>query len=154
MEGTWKPPAWWYREKHPPKDDSYFENMSHVIFEAGLNWSVIEKKWPAIRKAFADFSIEEVAVFTKKDVNRLLKNEGIVRNRGKIEAIIKNAISFKEIKRQNGSFKSYLNGKDKSNNYAKVVKELQERFKRLGPSSASLFLYTVGEDIEPFDLQH
>jgi DNA-3-methyladenine glycosylase I len=154
MEGTWKPPDWWYRKKHPENDDAYFENMSHVIFEAGLNWNVIEKKWPTTRKAFAEFNIEKVAHFTEKDVERLLKDEGIVRNRGKIEAIIKNATTFREIKKQYGAFKGYIDSFDKSKNYAIVVKDLVERFKWLGQSSASLFLYTVGEGIEPFDMTH
>ena len=154
MEETWKTPAWWYRKKHPENDDAYFENMSHVIFEAGLNWNVIEKKWPTTREAFVEFNIEKVAHFTEKDVERLLKDEGIVRNRGKIEAIVKNATAFRKIKKQYGSFKGYIDSIDKSKNYAIVVKDLVERFKWLGQSSASLFLYTVGEGIEPFDMPH
>lgn len=152
MEGNWKPPAWWYREKRHSNDDAYFENMSRVIFQAGLNWNVIEKKWPTTKEAFAEFNVEEVADYTKKDVERLLKNEGIIRNRDKIEAIIANAATFRELKKQYGSFKRYLDSLDKSNNYEKVVKDLREKFRRLGPSSASLFLYTVGEGIEPFHM--
>ncbi len=152
MKGNWKPPVWWYRGKRPSNDDAYFENMSRVIFQAGLNWNVIEKKWPTTKEAFAEFNVEEVADYTEKDVERLLKNEGLVRNRGKIEAIIANAATFRELGKQYGSFKRYLDSLDKSNNYEKVVRDLREKFRRLGPSSASLFLYTVGEGIEPFDM--
>ncbi len=141
-------------EKCPPNDDAYFENMSRVIFQAGLNWQVIDKKWPTTKKAFSEFNFEKVAKFTNADVERLLKDEGIVRNHGKIKAIIQNAIQFGEIKKQCGSFKAYINGLDKSKNYASVVKELTDRFKWLGPSSASTFLYTVGEEIEPWDMPH
>ena len=77
-----------------------------------------------------------------------MKDEGIVRNRGKIEAIIQNAILFKDIKKQYGSFQNYLDSFDKSNNYAKVVDELSSRFRWLGPSSASMYLHTVGEKIK------
>ena len=154
MKGEWQPPEWWYRKKRPPNDDAYFENMCRVIFQAGLNWNVIDKKWSGTRKAFAQFSIEKVAGFADSDVERLLKDEGIVRNRDKVCAIIQNALEFKEIRKQYGSFKSYLDSLDKSENYALAVKELSSRFKRLGPSSASLFLYTVGEEIEPFDMPH
>ena len=154
MEGKWQPPEWWYRKKRPASDDAYFENMCRVIFQAGLNWNVIDKKWSITRKAFAQFSIEKVARFGDSDVERLLKDTGIVRNRSKVCAIIKNALEFKEIRKQCGSFKSYLDSLDKSENYALAVKELSSRFKRLGPSSASLFLYTVGEEIEPFDMPH
>ena len=112
------------------------------------------KKWGTTKKAFAGFNVEEVSRFTNADVERLLKDEGIVRNRSKIEAIIQNAVQFREIKKQSGSFKAYMESLDKSKNYMDVVKELSSRFKRLGPSSAGLFLYTVGEDIEPFDMPH
>ena len=148
QEETWKPPVWWYIGKRPPNDDAYFENMCRVIFQAGLNWSVIDKKWPTIRKAFADFSVEKVAGFTKADVERLMHDEGVVRNRGKIQAVIQNAVQFMEIKKKYGSFQAYLGGLDKSNNYAKVFAELSKQFKWLGPSSASMFLYTVGEKIK------
>jgi DNA-3-methyladenine glycosylase I len=145
----WEPPNWWYpRGKYPANDDAYFENMCRIIFQAGLNWNVIEKKWPTIKKAFANFSAETVSHFTDADVARLMKDEGIVRNRGKIQAIIQNAVQFSEIKKEYGSFQKYLHNLDRSNNYRSAVKELTRRFKWLGPSSTSLFLYTVGEPIE------
>jgi DNA-3-methyladenine glycosylase I len=77
-----------------------------------------------------------------------MRDEGIVRNRGKIQAIIHNAIQFMEIKREHGSFRAFLDSLDKSRNYARVFAELSRRFKWLGPSSASMFLYTVGEKIK------
>ena len=151
MEQTWRPPDWWYETgKRPANDDAYFENMCRVIFQAGLNWHVIDKKWPTTRQAFANFSISKISAYTDKEVECLMKDEGIVRNRGKIEAIIQNAVLFKEIKKQYGSFQNYLDSFDKSNNYYKVVTELTSKFKWLGPSSASMFLYTVGEKIEPW----
>jgi DNA-3-methyladenine glycosylase I len=128
--------------------------MCRIIFQAGLNWNVIDKKWASTKKAFAGFSVEKVGHFTNADIERLLKDEGIVRNRGKIAAIINNAATFMEIKKQCGSFKAYLDSLDKAKNYSHVVEELSGKFKWLGPPSASLFLYTVGEDIEPFDMPH
>jgi DNA-3-methyladenine glycosylase I len=147
---NWLPPDWWYQEgKRPTSDDAYFENTCRIIFQAGLNWSVIDKKWPTTKKAFVDFSIDKVACFDNVDLERLMKDEGIVRNRGKLQAIILNARQFKEIQKQCGSFQKYLDSLDKTNNYAGVVKELSRKFKWLGPPSASLFLYTVGESINP-----
>jgi len=149
QEQSWQPPEWWYAEgKHPPNDDAYFENMCRIIFQAGLNWRVIDMKWPTTKKAFADFSVDKVARFNDEDLERLLKDEGIVRNRGKIQAIILNAREIKEIQKQCDSFRKYLDSLDKSKNYANVVKELSGRFKWLGPPSASMFLYTVGEGIK------
>jgi DNA-3-methyladenine glycosylase I len=148
MSEEWRPPAWMYRDNRPSSDDAYFENMTRVIFIAGLSWKMIDKKWPNFRKAFKDFSINEVASFGDKDVEQLLSNPGIVRNRAKILATIDNARQFQNIKREFGSFQQFIDSLDKSNNYALVVKELGKRFNRLGPSSARIFLYSVGENIE------
>jgi len=137
-----------YRGRRPPNDDAYFENMTRVVFLAGLNWKMIDKKWPNFKKAFQDFSIEKISKFKPADVDRLMRNEGIVRNRLKIEATIHNAGQFRAIRGKFGSFQSYLDRLDKSNNYASVIKELGKTFDRLGPSSARIFLYTVGEDVK------
>jgi DNA-3-methyladenine glycosylase I len=137
-----------YEDKRPSNDSAYFENMCRIIFQAGLNWSVVEKKWPTTKKAFENFSTEKVSRFTDSDVARLTKDEGIVRNKGKISAIIQNAKEFERIRKQYGSFQKYLDRLDKSHNYTSVVTELTARFKWLGPSSAGLFLYSVGEKIK------
>jgi DNA-3-methyladenine glycosylase I len=121
--------------------------MTRVIFIAGLSWKMIDEKWPNFKKAFNNFSIAEVAKFDEKDVKRLMSDAGIVRNQAKIMAAIHNAKQFQTIKKEYGSFQSYLDSLDKSNNYASVIKELGKKFSRLGPSSARIFLYSVGENI-------
>jgi len=150
-EKSWSPPKWMYRDKRPTSDDAYFENMTRVIFLAGLSWKMIDQKWPNFRKAFKNFSIAEVAKFSQNDVKRLIGDAGIVRNRAKIDAAVYNAKHFQGIKKDHGSFRSFLDSLDKSNNHASVIKELGKRFQRLGPSSARIFLYTVGEDIKHLD---
>jgi 3-methyladenine DNA glycosylase Tag len=146
-EETWQMPDWWYQKNRPKTDKAYFENMSRVIFQAGLNWHVIDNKWPTTKKAFANFNIDEVACFTNSDAQRLMGDSGIVRNKSKIEATIYNAQGFKAIEKTFGSFHAYLDSLDKSDNYSIVINDLTQKFKHLGPSSASLFLYTVGEKI-------
>jgi DNA-3-methyladenine glycosylase I len=94
-----------------------------------------------------NLSRKPLSKFTESDVGSLMKNEGVIRNKGKIQAIIQNAKRFKEIENQIGSFQKYLDSLDKSNNYAIVVKELSTKFKWLGASSARIFLHTVGEEI-------
>jgi DNA-3-methyladenine glycosylase I len=148
-EQKWRPPKWMYREKRPTSDDAYFENMTRVVFLAGLNWRMIDEKWPNFKKAFQDFSIAEIAMFDEKDAKRLVGDAGIVRNKAKIIATIHNAKQLQNIKKEHGSFQSYLDSLDKSDNYALVVKELGKKFSRLGPSSARIFLYSVGERVKP-----
>jgi DNA-3-methyladenine glycosylase I len=72
-------------------DDALFERMCLEAFQSGLSWLTILRKRPAFRAAFADFSIERVAAFGEQDVQRLLADAGIVRNRLKINAAITNA---------------------------------------------------------------
>ncbi|MBH0775881.1 DNA-3-methyladenine glycosylase I [Nocardia bovistercoris] len=79
----------WGRPLHG--DDAMFERMCLEAFQSGLAWITILRKRPAFRTAFAGFSIEHVAEFGAEDVNRLLADTGIVRNRAKIESAIANA---------------------------------------------------------------
>src|SRR6266700_2699798 len=80
------------RSMKPPKDDAeYFERLTKSVFTAGLNWTVVENKWPVFQKAFAQFSLPKVAKFNEKDVKTLMGNAGIVRNEKKIRATIHNA---------------------------------------------------------------
>jgi DNA-3-methyladenine glycosylase I len=72
-------------------DDELFERLCLEGFQSGLSWITILRKRENFRRAFAEFRIEEVARFGKGDVNRLLSDTGIVRNRMKIEATIANA---------------------------------------------------------------
>ena len=106
-EQNWMP-EWWYREKRPSNDDDYFENMCRVIFQSGLNWRVIENKWPTTKQAFANFEVSNVAYFSDVEVENLMKNVGIVKNKGKIKAIIQNAQNFKARETKYGSFQKYL----------------------------------------------
>lgn len=136
-----------YRNSRP-SNKGYFENMTRIIFQGGLNWAVIDKKWPNFQKAFKDFSIVTVSNFKEDDVEELMSNKNIVRNRSKIIATINNAKQFQEIIRNHGSFQKYLDSLDKSDNYANVIKELSKKFSRLGPASAQIFLFSVGENIK------
>ncbi len=93
----------------PVKDDNrLFEKMCLEGFQAGLSWLTILKKRENFRRAFADFDIDTVARFTSRDINRLLKDEGIVRHRGKIESTINNAQRAIELRDQEGSVAEYF----------------------------------------------
>ncbi len=72
-------------------DDRLFERICLEAFQSGLSWLTVLRKREAFRRAFAGFSIPAVAAYTEADVERLLADRGIVRNRAKIEAAIQNA---------------------------------------------------------------
>lgn len=93
-----------------PVDDDFqlFEKLSLEGFQSGLSWRTILAKRENFRKAFHGFDYHKIAKFTAKDVARLLQDEGIVRHRGKIEAVINNAQRAVELARQEGSLAAYI----------------------------------------------
>ena len=93
----------------PEHDDrALFELLTLEGAQAGLSWSTILRKRDAYREAFANFDAERVARFTPARVNKLLANEGIVRNRLKIVSTITNARAFLEVVEKEGAFDRYL----------------------------------------------
>ncbi|NUR82852.1 MAG: DNA-3-methyladenine glycosylase I [Nonomuraea sp.] len=78
-------------------DDKVFERVSLEAFQSGLSWITILRKRENFRRAFDGFSMAKVAGYTQDDVERLLGDEGIVRNRAKIEAVVNNARAALEI---------------------------------------------------------
>ena len=112
---AWADSAPEYRAYHdtewgfPVSDDvRLFEKLSLEGFQAGLSWLTILRKREAFREAFAGFDVERVARFGERDVTRLLGNAGIVRHRGKIEAVINNAGRAAELVRSEGSLAAYV----------------------------------------------
>nr|WP_223185397.1 DNA-3-methyladenine glycosylase I [Streptomyces sp. CBMA152] len=79
----------WGRPVHG--DDALYERLCLEAFQSGLSWITILRRREGFRRAFADFKIAEVAVFTDADAARLLTDESIIRNRAKIEATLANA---------------------------------------------------------------
>ncbi len=104
-----------------------FEFLVLEGMQAGLSWSTILNKRDNFRRAFAEFDVEQVARFGKREINRLLKDAGIIRNRLKIEAAINNAQRFIEVQHEFGSFDAYIwgfvNGKPIRNGF-KSLKEI------------------------------
>jgi DNA-3-methyladenine glycosylase I len=93
-----------------PVDDDrrLFEKLSLEGFQSGLSWRTILAKRDNFRAAFHDFDFDRIARFTRRDVERLLKDDGIVRHRGKIEAVINNAQRARELVKQEGSLAAFI----------------------------------------------
>ena len=91
-------------------DQQIFEMLVLEGFQAGLSWLTILRKRENFRKAFKNFIPETIVRFTKRDIERLMKDEGIIRNRLKIESTITNARSFLETQEEFGSFDRYIWG--------------------------------------------
>jgi DNA-3-methyladenine glycosylase I len=85
----------WGRPLHG--DDALFERLTLEAFQSGLAWITILRKRPAFRAAFAGFAIDAVAAFTDDDEARLMADAGIVRNRAKITAAVRNARAAQQV---------------------------------------------------------
>jgi DNA-3-methyladenine glycosylase I len=111
---------------------------------------VIRDKWPNFEKAFDGFDIATVAGYGEPDVDRLMADKGIVRNRRKIEATIHNARTMWALVQEHGSFRTYLEGWAELD-YADRRQELIRRFKNLGPTGVFTFLWCVDEEVPAWE---
>lgn len=89
-------------------DVKLFEFLILEGAQAGLSWETILKRRASYKKAFANWDVHKVAAFDQKDVERLLQDVGIIRNKLKVAAAIKNARSFIEVQKEFGSFSKYI----------------------------------------------
>ncbi|GBD29867.1 DNA-3-methyladenine glycosylase 1 [bacterium HR32] len=135
----------------PRTDDRYLEVLAQSVFQAGFSWEVVRRKWPTTRRAFRNFRIDAVARFGWHDVQRLLADPGVVRNRRKLQAVIENARVLQEIRRQHGSVRSYVQGYLRPKPYAEKVRILSRTFRFLGPTGIFHFLWCVGEQVPAWE---
>src|SRR5262245_43131966 len=131
----------------PVKDDQrLFEKLSLEGFQSGLSWRTILMKRDNFRAAFKDFDVDKVSRFTARDVRRLLEDAGIVRHRGKIEAVINNARRARELAKTEGSLAAYVWKTEASMEGATALsKDLKKRgWRFVGPTTVYAFLQAMG----------
>lgn len=143
----------------PVTDDiRLFEKLSLEAFQAGLSWRTILAKREALRAAFRGFDFEQVAQFDERDVQRLLGDAGIVRHRGKIEAVISNARRAMELVAHEGSIAAFVWGyapsvddgaAPQSRSTSPAAQALSRELKRrgwrfVGPTTVYAFMQAMG----------
>src|SRR6476469_3360784 len=89
-------------------DDELFCRLILEINQAGLSWTTILRKQDAFRKAYSNFNLKKVASYKEKDIERLMNDAGIIRNKLKILAAIENAKTIIALQKEYGSFKNWL----------------------------------------------
>lgn len=108
-------------------DPTLFEFLILETFQAGLSWYTILAKRENFRKAFDNFDLKKVSEYNESKIEELLQNEGIIRNKLKVRAIVTNAQAFIEIQKEFGSFSKYIwsfvDGKPIDNN-PKTLKDV------------------------------
>lgn len=112
-----------------------FEMLILESFQAGLSWECILNKREAFRKAYDNFDVDKVALYDDQKINELLQNTSIIRNSRKIKSSINNAMVFKKIQQEFGSFGNYL----KSFTKDKVIYE--------NDKTSSILSDTISEDL-------
>ena len=145
----------------PTHDDQWiFEKLCLEGFQSGLSWLTILNKRANFRRAFADFDPEKVAQFNRRSVNRLLRDAGIVRHRGKIESTINNAKRALELRQEFGSLAAFVwqfeptaaagpqtrsEVMDQSAESAAMNRELKSRgWSFVGPTTMYAFMQAAG----------
>ena len=137
-------------------DRRLFEKLSLEAFQSGLSWRTILAKRENFRAAFHGFDFDKVARFTERDVARLLEDAGIVRHRGKIEAVINNARRARELVESEGSLAAFIWRYEDERRAAPqtastsaesiaLSKELKKRgWKFVGPTTVYAFMQAMG----------
>jgi DNA-3-methyladenine glycosylase I len=145
----------WGRRTHD--ESAMFEALTLGVFEVGLSWSIVFGKRDAFRKAFRGFDVAMVAKMTDRDVDRLVHDPSIIRNRAKIQATIDNARAMKSAspslvalaksyestrKRAPRSIADLPSSTPEAEAFAKQLKSQGYRF--VGPTSVYAFMQNVG----------
>ncbi len=126
-------------------DDELFERLMFEINQAGLNWILILKKQHNFRRAFDNFQIAKVAVYDEKEFQRLMNDQGIIRNRLKINAAIENAKVILKIREETGSFRKWLDfHSEKIKSLEEWTKLFKKTFKFTGGEIVNEFLMSTG----------
>ena len=124
-------------------DDELFGRLILEINQAGLSWNTILLKQDNFRKAYDEFSIDKISNYKESQIDRLLNDAGIIRNRLKVNAAIHNAGIVKELQKQHGSFSKWLD------HYHPLTKEewtqlFKKTFKFTGGEIVNEFLMSIG----------
>jgi 3-methyladenine DNA glycosylase Tag len=122
----------------------YLDVITRAVFQSGMSWRVVEAKWDGFREAFAGFDPATVAALTDDDIERLVSDTRIIRNRRKIEATVTNAQAMLALEGQPGGFVGWLRSRG---DFDATVAALRGEFRFLGDMGAYYFLYVVGENV-------
>lgn len=126
----------------------YLEVMSRAVFQTGISWRIVDAKWPGIKQAFFNFEPLAVASITVEQMEALVQDKRVIRNRRKLEAIVGNAQRMIELEEQHNGFQRYLRS---HGGFEPCVTGLRQQFRFLGDLGAYYFLYVVGEDVPSYE---
>ncbi|MEM7422218.1 MAG: DNA-3-methyladenine glycosylase I, partial [Pseudomonadota bacterium] len=126
-------------------DDRWLSMMSKCVFQAGFNWSVVDKKWPDFELALWQFAPGRCAMMSDEDLDTLLADTRVVRHAAKLLSIRDNAIFLKDLAEEHGSAGSFFAGWP-DDDYIGLLAVLKKRGTRIGGNAGQYFLRFMGKD--------
>ncbi len=132
----------------PQRLGDYLAVMSKAVFQTGMSWQVVEKKWPQIQEAMRGFEPLAVASLTEAELEQLSRDPRVIRNRRKLEAMVDNARQMVELDEQHAGFRNYLRS---HGGFEGTVSDLRKRFRFLGELGCYYFLWVVDEQVPEYD---
>ncbi|GAB4252805.1 DNA-3-methyladenine glycosylase I [Deferrisoma sp.] len=139
----------WGRD--PGTDRAWFELLCLEVFQAGLSWRLVLRRREALREVFAGFEPAVLAGWTGADIERALGAPGMIRNRRKLEAVVRNAGAFLGVLAEDGSFGAWVDGLLAEGGEDAVAREFRRRFRFLGPTLVRSLLESAGRLPLPHD---
>jgi 3-methyladenine DNA glycosylase Tag len=126
----------------------YLEVMSKAVFQSGMSWDVVNKKWPGTHDAFHGFEPLAVASLTEAQMADLMTDTRIIRNRKKVEAVVDNARRMIDLDETHKGFRNYLRS---HGGFEGTVADLRRQFRFMGETGCYYFLYVVQEEVPDYD---
>lgn len=126
----------------------YLEIMARAIFQAGMSWEVIARRWPGIVEAFGGFDPQRVSEIDESGIDELMDDDRVIRNRRKLEAVAANAGRILELAAEFDGFDRYL---DAAGDFYDVTVSLKRDFRFMGDFGCYYFQYVIGREVPPYD---
>ncbi len=126
----------------------YLDIMGKAMFQSGISWRVVESKWPGTREVLRGFDPKVIATFTDSDLDDLVQDTRLIRNRRKLAALVENARLMLELEEEHGSFQNYLRS---HGGFEGTLKDVRKQFKYMGDAGTFYFLWVVGEEVPDYE---
>ena len=126
-------------------DDRFLATFSRGIFQTGLNWKVVENKWPRIEDALWQFQIGRCSMMSDEDLDSLLQDSRVIRHAAKLLAVRDNAIFLKDLAQEHGSAATYF-AEWPVDDFIGLLQVMKKRGSRLGGSTGAYALRHLGKD--------
>ena len=131
---------------HPTNDAGFLDTQARIIFMGGLNRQVVDGKWPGFREAFSGFDVDAVASMEDQAVDALTADDRVIKYRAKLQAVVKNARTMRELAAEHGSFRDYVDSLV-ATGLELATRTLSQHFSYVSQEGARHWLYSTGYDI-------